>query len=509
MKGIEILRISLSTLGLFFGLFALFSSSVIAENKDNKLKNTLLDRLSPPAIHRSARVTIQEGRRLELNLKDAINLTLENNRDLKRAYLQRIIDRENLAENRAIYIPQLTPTIGLTDSGNISLRSEVDFLVPTGGNFSVDWRGNGGLENINGNSLSQNFRVTFNQPLLRGFGPTITNIPIVESDRREDINILTLKTELIRIVRETISAYRNLVQAQESLKIAQQALDRAKDQLEINRALIEAGRRARVEIIQNQTLVANQELNLFQAENALQNARLDLIRTLDIDRNLEIIATETPETENIAIAQPLDREELLELAFANNPNYLIELLNIEIDRLDLLKTKDETRWNLDLKLEYINNLGNLNADTNNSGVSLSFNLTRLFFGRRTAERNLIRDRVRLEQSLIDLAERKEDLTIDVENDIRQVNSALQQARQARFAKELALQQLENEREKQRLGRGDLFRLITFEGDLVEAQDRELKAVFGYLNSLTTLRQTLGITLDFWGIEWNNYRFLTL
>ena len=505
MKGIEILRISLSTLGLFFGLFALFSSSVIAENKDNKLKNTLLDRLSPTAIHRSARATIQESRRLELNLKDAINLTLENNRDLKRAYLQRIIDRENLAENRAIYIPQLTPTIGLTDSGNISLKSEVDFLVPTGGRFRVTWDGEVKLENINGNSLSQNFRITFEQPLLRGFGATITNIPIVKAELNEDINILELKTRLIDIVSQTINEYRNLVQAQESLKIAQQALDRAKDQLEINRALIEAGRRARVEIIQNQTLVANQELNLFQAENALQNARLDLIRTLDIDRNLEIIATETPETEDIA----LDREELLELAFANNPNYLIELLNIEIDRLDLLKTKDETRWNLDLKLEYINNLGNLNADTNNSGVSLSFNLTRLFFGRRTAERNLIRDRVRLEQSLIDLAERKEDLTIDVENDIRQVNSALQQARQARFAKELALQQLENEREKQRLGRGDLFRLITFEGDLVEAQDRELKAVFGYLNSLTTLRQTLGITLDFWGIEWNNYRFLTL
>ena len=505
MKGIEILRISLSTLGLFFGLFALFSSSVIAENKDNKLKNTLLDRLSPTAIHRSARATIQESRRLELNLKDAINLTLENNRDLKRAYLQRIIDRENLAENTAIYIPQLTPTIGLTDSGNISLKSEVDFLVPTGGRFRVTWDGEVKLENINGNSLSQNFRITFEQPLLRGFGATITNIPIVKAELNEDINILELKTRLIDIVSQTINEYRNLVQAQESLKIAQQALDRAKEQLARNLALIEAGRLARVEIIQTQNQIANQEFNLFQAENTLKDARSRLIEILDIDRNLEIIATETPETEDIA----LDREELLELAFANNPNYLIELLNIEIDRLDLLKTKDETRWNLDLKLEYINNLGNLNADTNNSGVSLSFNLTRLFFGRRTAERNLIRDRVRLEQSLIDLAERKEDLTIDVENDIRQVNSALQQARQARFAKELALQQLENEREKQRLGRGDLFRLITFEGDLVEAQDRELKAVFGYLNSLTTLRQTLGITLDFWGIEWNNYRFLTL
>ena len=496
MKGIKILGISLSTLGLFFGPFALFSSSVIAENKDNKLKNTLLDRLSPTAIHRSARATIQESRRLELNLKDAINLTLENNRDLKRAYLQRIIDRENLAENTAIYIPQLTPTIGLTDSGNISLRSEVDFLVPTGGNFSVDWRGNGGLENINGNSLSQNFRVTFNQPLLRGFGPTITNIPIVESDRREDINILTLKTELIRIVRETISAYRNLVQAQESLKIAQQALDRAKEQLARNLALIEAGRLARVEIIQTQNQIANQEFNLFQAENTLKDARSRLIEILDIDRNLEIIATETPETEDIA----LDREELLELAFANNPSYLTALSNLEIQRLGLLKTKDATGWDLGLNLAYENNSGNLNPDIGNSDASASLNLTRNFFGNRQLERNLIRDRVELERSLISLAEIKEELTINVENNIRQVNFALEQTKRARIAKELALQQLENERARQRLGVGNLFQLIEFEERLVTAQNRELNEIINYLNSLTTLRQTLGITLNFWGIE---------
>ena len=211
---------------------------------------------------------------------------------------------------------------------------------------------------------------------------------------------------------------------------------------------------------------------------------------------MEIIATETPETEDIA----LDREELLELAFANNPSYLTALLNLEIQRLGLLKTKDATGWDLGLNLAYENNSGNLNPDIGNSDASASLNLTRNFFGNRQLERNLIRDRVELERSLISLAEIKEELTINVENNIRQVNFALEQTKRARIAKELALQQLENERARQRLGVGNLFQLIEFEERLVTAQNRELNEIINYLNSLTTLRQTLGITLNFWGIE---------
>ena len=131
------------------------------------------------------------------------------------------------------------------------------------------------------------------------------------------------------------------------------------------------------------------------------------------------------------------------------------------------------------------------------------NLTKDFFGRNTAERNLIRSQVGLEQSLVDLEEEKESLIIAVENNIRQVNFTLQQARQAKKARELAQNQLEIEREKQRLGAGDLFQLINFETSLVQAQNQELNNIITYLNALTDLRQTLGTTLKFWEVNIEN------
>lgn len=525
MKLIKILQISLGTLGFLVAVISQFYSSVLAvniedETNDNNIKNTLLASPASNLINRVERETIHTGKILELSLEEAVNLASVNNRSLKNAYLDRIIERESLAEAKAIYIPRLTPTaelnlskdrvlsgISITDSGIIRLGSDLSFLIPSGGEFSISWNGGRQLQTIESlgtfsdqDSLNQTLSISFNQPLLRGFGSSITNIPIVFAELNEDINILDLKNQLINIITQTIVAYRSLVQAQSALKIEQEALDRALEQLEITRAFIEAGRRARVDIIQNQTQIANQELALIAAENRVKDARASLIQILDIDRSFEIIATETPESETIFLAEPLNPKELLKLAFANDPGYLTALINIDLARLDLLLAKDDIRWDLDLNLKYENNLDGLNSEIGNSNVSASLNLRNQFFGRRTPERNIIRSQVRLEQSLIDLEEAKENLTIEVKNDIRQVNFALQQARQARRARELALEQLEIEREKQRLGVGSLFQLISFENSLVQAQNQELNAIIAYLNSLTDLRKTLGITLDFWEVK---------
>ena len=64
------------------------------------------------------------------------------------------------------------------------------------------------------------------------------------------------------------------------------------------------------------------------------------------------------------------------------------------------------------------------------------------------------------------------------------------------------QQLQNEREKLRLGVSGarLIDILNFENDLVQAKNRELNAMIDYLNALTRLEQTVGITLDRWNFK---------
>jgi len=73
------------------------------------------------------------------------------------------------------------------------------------------------------------------------------------------------------------------------------------------------------------------------------------------------------------------------------------------------------------------------------------------------------------------------------------------------ARILAERQLAVEQEKLNVGRTTNFQLVTFQNDLVNAQNNELNAKIAYLNALSGLDQIIGTTLDTWKIEFKTER----
>jgi outer membrane protein TolC len=70
---------------------------------------------------------------------------------------------------------------------------------------------------------------------------------------------------------------------------------------------------------------------------------------------------------------------------------------------------------------------------------------------------------------------------------------------------LSEKKVEIETEKLKAGRSTNFQLVSFQNDLVNAQNGELAAITTYLNALTSLDRTLGITLDKWGVSLTEHR----
>ena len=99
-----------------------------------------------------------------------------------------------------------------------------------------------------------------------------------------------------------------------------------------------------------------------------------------------------------------------------------------------------------------------------------------------------------------MAELRQAIDIDVRNAVRDVDARRRQVALASRASELALRKLDAERQKLNLGLTTNFRMIQFEDDLVRAQNSELEATIAYLNALASLDQTLGTTLQTWGLE---------
>jgi outer membrane protein len=77
---------------------------------------------------------------------------------------------------------------------------------------------------------------------------------------------------------------------------------------------------------------------------------------------------------------------------------------------------------------------------------------------------------------------------------------LRQIRLAEQSRRLSEQKLSIEVDKMRAGRSSNFQLVTFQNDLINAQNNELDAVVAYLNALADLERATGVTLSRWGIE---------
>jgi len=106
----------------------------------------------------------------------------------------------------------------------------------------------------------------------------------------------------------------------------------------------------------------------------------------------------------------------------------------------------------------------------------------------------------LEKAKLSFDKLKADIEINVQSAIRNVDSNYRSLLSARQAKELAERKLNIEREKLGAGRTTNFQLVSFQKDVQTAQINESSALTSYLNSLTSLDDTLGTTLATWQIS---------
>ena len=156
------------------------------------------------------------------------------------------------------------------------------------------------------------------QPLLRGAGRDVATAPTRLARLIEQNNRLMLQATVSDTVTRIILAYRELLRNQEQLTIASESLARSRQLLEINKALIAAGRMAQFEIIQTEADAANQELGVEEARNQMDASKLALLQLLALDLNNPIKASDSLK------ADPMQINELQaqRVALEHQPDYL-------------------------------------------------------------------------------------------------------------------------------------------------------------------------------------------
>ena len=431
------------------------------------------------------------GERLALTLDDAIRLALQNNRGLLDAQLQRTVRAFSLEVAEDRYRP--TASLGSTLRGQkdqdwtTDVVAETGLRVETGGRFSLRWSKPVAGRDESAGTLS----LGFSQPLLRGFGADIDTASLKVARLGETISVLAFRETVARAVDSTIRAWRSLVRARRQLEIGEASLERAREQLAINRKLIEAGQMAEREILQSEADVAARELGLIQTRNGVTSANFALIGILDIDSATVIQPVQRPAAPRTALSV----DEAVDIALGRSPGYARALLFKEVAEIDVAVAEDNRRWDLSLDLDASRDTGGGGQGTDYAaGLRL-----RIPLWDRGPELGLMGARAGLTQAERGLVELRQSMDISVRQAVHDVEVGLRRIELARQALALTREKLEIERSKLQQGLSSTFQLSRFEEDLVSAQNAEVDALVDYENALTALDQTLGTTLETWGI----------
>lgn len=467
---------------------------------------------SAPTLHSGyERSVLLSQQQTDLSLADAVYLGLRNNRGIRSAYLQRVAQKFDLRVSEDAFNPKLllSGTYQANKGSNDGVRNAMltpssSLLGEYGTRLNMAWRQELSNANRAGYYRRDGLDLAIIQPLLKGAGWDVTTAPLRLARINEQAYRLNLKANVAQTISDIIGAYRELLRAQQQLAIVEDALKRANALLQVNKALIAAGRMAEFEIVQTEADIASQELGVEEARNQVDINRLSLLRLLALDLSTRIRASDALEAARISI----DQQDALRLAQLQQPSYLATLLGSQQADLNLVIAKDQGRWDVSLvaganqvRNRYDNDGGNGAGRTWDSYAGVQVQIPIGDLSTRQAE---VHARVDVENQALVLADARQALERGVNDVVRDLGTRWRQYEIAQRAVELSKRKLEIEREKLSAGRSSNFQVLSYESDLRTSENARLNALIAYLNAQTQLDLTLGTTLETWDIALNDY-----
>ena len=469
------------------------------------------------------------GARVELTLDNAVERALDRNLDLAVERLSPQTYDFSLAALDATFHPNLVSTFGLRSQTSFT-RSQTaggDILSTdtlTGNNGvqqNLKWGGGSYAVGFNNNRqeqsdlfatrnpvLNSSLTAAISQPLLRNFRTDAVRTQLKITKINQEMSETSLRATVVRTVANVRNAYWDLVFAIQAEEVAQNSLQHATKLVEDNRARVEVGTLAPLDVTQAEAEQATRRQAVAQARATHGTAELALKRLI-------VNGTEDPYwTANI---EPVDR-----------PTYTTETVDVAgavrralTSRTDLEQSKKQIQSNdvsirslsdaqlpaLDLTASYglagiggtqfvrppgaalgaapsqvipsgfsdaLSVLSNGRAPTWNFLVNFSYPL-----GTSPAEAATARARLQQRQTIAQARQLELQVATEVTNAALLVDANRERLQAATAAKELADLRLSAEQSRFEVGLSTNFFVVQAQRDLRDSQNAELRALLDY------------------------------
>jgi len=242
-----------------------------------------------------------------LTMEDAVKIALDNRPQI----LARIGDYQAQLQNIAIQLAPQLPQLSGQWGGN---WDRTPSSVARGGDQAVSPLSARRSVTVQTQSLTTSATVTASQ-LLWDFGKTLAATDAARAGAKssaEDVEIQ--KQDTVKIVKET---YYNLALSNRIVQVRQQALDRALVNLRSAKGFFDVGTQPKSSVTRAEVDVANGQLDLIKAVNAVNIFRLTINQFMGIPIN-----TPTEIKDNLTYEHvEFEPKSLLNEAFARRPEY--------------------------------------------------------------------------------------------------------------------------------------------------------------------------------------------
>jgi outer membrane protein len=469
-----------------------------------------------------------------LSIDDAVKLALEQNLGIQIQRFDPQIQDTGVAQARSFWAPQLSSTIArnsadqpvtsilsgtqpVVTTGLFSTGVTLTEQLPWGANYTANWNNSRFTTTDPTNTfnprLSSNIALNFTQPLLRNRDIDQIRQAVASSKKARDLSDIQLDSVIISTTRNVKNAYWDLSYAINNLKAQQESLALAQQSLKDNRKRVEIGTLAPIDIVQAQAEVASNEERVIVADAQIKRAQ-DNLRALILDPAAADFWITTFEPSDAAPfqEQSIDVDAAVRNALDKRSDLRAAKNSIERSDIDIRYLRNQILPDVNALANYgavgiggTQLTGGFNPFTGqttpivsvnrsygtalgdvfssaypqwNFGVQIGYPL-----GASTSHANLERAKLEYQQSQTQLKNMQLQVSTQVREAARNVNTNQKRVQSARASRELQEKKLEAEEKKQAAGMSTSFFVFQAQRDLAQARTAEIQAISDYNKSL--------------------------
>lgn len=407
-------------------------------------------------------------------LQECLDYALANNIQLQQKRITAASDHEDLLQSKAA----LFPSVSFSTNQNASWRPFAETTINLAG----------GTMTTNRNSVSYNGSYGINANWTVWNGNRNTNT-IKQNKLTEKMAELGIEQQANTIQEQIAQLYVQILYETEAVNVCREIIKSSMMQRDRARTMVEVGHLARVDLVQLEAQVSQDEYSLVQAQSQLANYKLQLKQLLEI-HDEEDFEISVPEVTDAQVLSVLPNEQAVyNAALESRPEIQSSKLNVQSSEIAINTARAGYKPTVSMTAGIgSNNSSGQHTDffkqvKTNMNNSLGLSISVPILDNHQARTNIRKAKYALQTSELNLQEQQKQLYSTIENYWLNATTSQQQFISARNNVKSMQESYDLVSEQFNLGLKNIVELTTGKNNLLQAEQQLLQTKYtALLNS---------------------------